>query len=69
MDAVNDAGYSCQIPDFATECNKLSLDETISKIGKKNCSVGVHNACIQYKNSIKNAPIIFNNGSSPCDSI
>lgn len=68
---MNSPKINCSPEDFAQKCNELAINEQLTNIGRKNCSVSVKNACTEYRNkwdsSQRSAFGIISNGHTyPC---
>lgn len=65
---------SCSPEKFAEKCNDLAINEQLTNIGRKNCSVSVKNACTGYRSkwdSTQRAAfgVVSNGHTYPCDKL
>lgn len=65
---------SCSPEQFAKKCNDLAINEQLTNIGRKNCSVSVKNACSEYRSkwdSTQRAAygVVSNGYTLPCDKL
>lgn len=71
---MNNPKISCSPEKFAEKCNDLVINEQLTNIGRKNCSISVKNACSEYRSKWDSTQrdafgVVSNGYTYPCDKL